>query len=110
MVWGYAVGLSVNPQVTERITEWQPTSLRTVPGLLFFGSALAVVVLIARRGERTSWPTLLWLGVFASIGAYAIRGVAWWPLGAVAAIAGTLVTQPAARSVGDPRIRRSSGG
>ena len=57
LVWGYAVGLSVNPEVTERITEWQPTSLRTVPGLLFFGSVAAVVVLIARRGERTSWPT-----------------------------------------------------
>ena len=29
------------------------------------------------------------------IGAYAMRGVAWWPLGAVAAIAGVLVTGPA---------------
>ncbi len=109
LVWSYAVGLSVNPEVTERITEWQPTSLRTVPGLLFFGSVAAVVVLIARRGERTSWPLLLWLGVFAAIGTYAIRGVAWWPLGAAAAIAGTLVTQPAARSVeapDPPLIRR----
>ena len=53
-------------------------------------------------GERTSWPLLLWLGVFAAIGTYAIRGVAWWPLGAAAAIAGTLVTQPAARSVETP--------
>ncbi len=40
-VWGYAVGLSTNSEVTARITEWQPTSLRTVPGMLFFGSALA---------------------------------------------------------------------
>ena len=48
--------------------------------MLFFGSVAAVVVLIARRGTRTSWPTLAWLGVFAAIGAYAIRGVAWWPL------------------------------
>jgi hypothetical protein len=97
LVWGYAVGLSVNPQVTGRITEWQPTSLRNVPGMLFFTSVAAVAVLIARRGERTSWPTLAWLGAFAAIGAYAIRGVAWWPLGAVAAIAGTLVRQPATR-------------
>ena len=34
----------------QRITEWQPTSLRTIPGILFFGSAAAIVVLIARRG------------------------------------------------------------
>jgi hypothetical protein len=65
-----------------RITEWQPTTLRTVPGILFFASALGVVVLLARRGARTSWPTLAWLGAFFVIGAYAIRGVAWWPLGA----------------------------
>ena len=44
-VWLYAVGLSTNPEVTARITEWQPTTLRTVPGMLFFASALAVVVL-----------------------------------------------------------------
>jgi hypothetical protein len=49
------------------------------------------VALIARRGERVAWPTLAWLGVFFLIGAYAERGVAWWPLGAVAAIAGTVV-------------------
>ena len=66
-----------------------------MPGILFFGSALAVVALIARRGRTTPWPTLAWLAVFFLIGAYALRGVAWWPLGAVAAIAGVLVTGPA---------------
>lgn len=107
-VWAYAVGLSVNPQVTQRITEWQPTSLRDIPGMLFFGSALVVVGLIARRGRSTPWPTLLWLTAFFLIGAYAIRGVAWWPLGAVAAIAGTLVTaaEPVRERVDPPRIRR----
>lgn len=93
-VWTYAVGLSVNPEVTARISEWQPTSLRDVSGLLFFASVVAVVVLIARQGRRTAWPTLAWLGVFFVIGAYAARGIAWWPLGAVVAIAGVLVTGP----------------
>ena len=92
-VWAYAAGLSTNAEVTARITEWQPTTLRTVPGMLFFASALAVVVLLARRGVRTAWPTLAWLGVFFVIGAYAIRGVAWWPLGAVFAVA-PLVARP----------------
>jgi hypothetical protein len=91
MVWAYAVGLSTNPSVTAQITEWQPTSLRDVPGVLFFASALAIVVMIARSGRRVGWPTLAWLGAFFVIGAYAQRGVAWWPLGAVAAIAGTVV-------------------
>ena len=94
MVWAYAVGLSTNPEVTSRISEWQPTSLRSAPGILFYASVAAVVVLIARRGTRTGWPTLAWLGTFAAIGVYAIRGVAWWPLGAVAAVAGVLLTEP----------------
>lgn len=98
MVWAYAVGLSTNPGVTGRITEWQPTTLRDATGLLFFGSVAAVVVLIARCGRATPWPTLLWLGTFAFIGAYAVRGAAWWPLAAVAAIAGVLVTGPAIAS------------
>lgn len=89
-VWIYAAGLSTNPQVTGRIAEWVPTSIRSEPGLLFFGSVLAVVVLIARLGKKVPWPTLAFLGVFFLVGAYAARGVAWWPLAAVAAVAGMI--------------------
>ena len=32
-IWRYAAGLTTNSFVTSRITEWQPTSLRSVPGL-----------------------------------------------------------------------------
>jgi len=110
-VWGYAIGLSSNSLVTERITEWQPTSLHDLPGLFFFGSAMAIVALIARRGTTTAWPTLAWLAFFFVVGAWAVRGVAWWPLGAVAAIAGVLVTsrvpdpsKPA--RLGTPTMRR----
>jgi hypothetical protein len=97
-VWLYAVGLSTNPEVTARISEWLPTSIRDLTGLLFLASALGVVVLIARRGRVTPWPTLAWLGTFFVIGLYAQRGVAWWSLAAVAAIAGTLVTSLPDRS------------
>ena len=91
-VWAYAAGLSTNAFVTSRISEWQPTTLRTIPGILFFGSAALVTLLLARRGRATTWPTVLWIGVFFAIGAYAIRGVAWWPLGAAVAVAGVLAT------------------
>ncbi len=107
-VWAYAVGLSTNPAVTERIREWQPTSLRDIPGFLFFGSALAIVALIARRGRLIPWPTLLWLGAFFLIGAYAIRGVAWWSLGAVPAVvvigSASGISRP--EPLVDPRLRR----
>ena len=81
-VWLYTAGLTTNALVTARITEWQPTSLRSVPGALFFGSALLAAALIARRGRAMPWPSLLWLAVFFAIGVYAIRGVAWWPIAA----------------------------
>jgi hypothetical protein len=110
-VWLYAVGLTTNADVTARITEWQPTTIRTIPGIAFFGSALIVVALIARRGVKTPWPTLAWLAVFFLVGVYAMRGVAWWPMGAVAAIAGVLVTGPVLDPakpvpVGSPTMRR----
>lgn len=89
-VWAYAIGLSTNPEVTRLITEWQPTSMRDLPGLLFFGSVLGVVVLIARRKPITSWAVLAWLGVFFLIGAYAGRGVAWWSLAGVLPVAALL--------------------
>jgi hypothetical protein len=95
-VWAYAAGLSTNSFVTGRISEWQPTSLRTIPGILFFGSAAVVVAFIARLGRRVPWPTLAILGLFAAIGTYAIRGVAWWPLGAAVALAGLLAAAPPA--------------
>lgn len=106
LVWVYAAGLASNPSVTARITEWQPTSLRDVPGVLFFASALAIVVLIARSGRRVPWPMLAWLGVFFVIGVYAQRGVAWWPIAAVTAIAGTFVAARPARLVETLTMRR----
>jgi hypothetical protein len=89
-VWAYAVGLSTNPEVTRRITEWQPTSIRDATGVLFFASVAGVGVLIARRGRPVAWPMLVWLGVFLAIGLYAQRGLAWWPLAAVPVVAGLL--------------------
>ena len=109
-VWAYAVALSANPEVTARISEWQPTSIRTVAGLLFFGSAALVVLLIARRGRVVSWPTLAWLATFALLGLYAERGVAWWPLALVPVLAGTLIPATADRvRVEPPLMRRLNG-
>jgi hypothetical protein len=106
LVWGYAIGLSVNPEVTARITEWQPTTLRDVPGILFFGSALAVVALIARRGRVVSWPALLGLAGFFLIGLYAQRGLAWWALGAAPIVASQLLPHIQARERTEPALMR----
>jgi hypothetical protein len=103
--WAYAITLSADPDVT-RISEWQPTSIRTVAGLLFFGSAALVVGLIARRGRVVTWPTLAWLASFALLALYAERGIAWWPLAAVPALAGTLIPAAADRARTEPAATR----
>jgi hypothetical protein len=97
-VWAYAAGVTTNPLITARITEWQPTMVLSVSGILFFGSALAVAVIVARaagRGRPVPWPSLLWLAVFFAIGTYAARGVAWWPIAAVAVVAPVLARDQA---------------
>lgn len=86
-VWVYALQLGANPAVTGQISEWQSTSIRDIAGVLFYGSALLVAAYLARRGRPAPWATLLWLGAFFAIGAYAARGIAWWPFAAVAALA-----------------------
>jgi hypothetical protein len=86
-VWLYATGLTTNPLVTERITEWQPTTLRTLPGIAFFASALLVAAFLARRGRTTSWPALIAFAAFFAIGTWAVRGIAWWAIGAAVTVA-----------------------
>lgn len=104
-VWAYAAGLSSNASVTTLVSEWQPTSIRTAAGILFFASALAIVALLARRGRPTDWPALLWLGAFFAIGAFAERGIAWWSL--AAAVAVTWLVEPIlARDGVEPALMR----
>ena len=106
-VWRYAIGLTTNPIVADRVSEWQRTSPFSGLGVVYYGSVLIVGALgIAawRRGWRPGIGTLAWLAGLAAIGAYAERGVVWWALGAPVAIA------PAAAAVfsGPPggRLRR----
>jgi hypothetical protein len=109
-VWSYAFGLSTNAQITNQVAEWRPTSLRDAPGLAFFISAFAVVAAMARRASAVPWPTLLWLLVFFVIGAYAERGLAWWPLAVVPVIAGGILPngdgKPARRPLVETRAMR----
>lgn len=103
-VWQYATGISTNPLVTGRITEWQPTSLRSPEGLAFYASALLVAALLARRARPTPWPALLWLAAFFGIAAFAVRGLAWWPLVAAVVVAG-LLAGPAASPASEAGLR-----
>jgi hypothetical protein len=58
---------------------------------------------------RPSWPVLLWIAAFFLVGAYAIRGVAWWSLAAAVALAGVLAADggSATRETAEP-VRRGN--
>jgi hypothetical protein len=115
-VWIYAIGISTSGLITSRVTEWQPTTVRTPEGALFFGSAGLVAiafVVAARRGRATRPTTLLWLVPFLAIGAYAVRGLAWWPFVAAVVVAGLAAasrkvssTPAAPARDGTPAMRR----
>jgi hypothetical protein len=86
-VFGYLLDLSSHPIVAKQVAEWDSPSIRSLTGLLFFASVLAVVGLLARRGATASWVRLVELGAFALIGLFAIRGVVWWSIAAPVLVA-----------------------
>jgi hypothetical protein len=82
-VWGYAVGIGANSVIAGRVSEWQHTTPFTVPGALFYLSVIGAVLLAWRSRARLSRADALWLLAILALGAWAIRGLAWWPAGAV---------------------------
>jgi hypothetical protein len=79
-VWTYAYDLSTNPIIRDTITEWAPVTVTDVSGLFMVGSALGVVVILARRGKPTPWTSLLWLAVFFLLAMSASRAIVWWSM------------------------------
>jgi hypothetical protein len=87
-VWGYVVGLSTNPLVRELSDEWRIPGLDTYLGASFLLSAALVAAYLARRGEKTPWPALAWLGVFFVLGLTATRMAMWWAVATPVVLAG----------------------
>ncbi len=87
-VWEYVSDISTNPLIRNSVEEWAPPSIRNYPGVMFFASVSLVAVVMARRREPSSWPTLLTLGVFLAIGLSSVRGIFWWGMAAPVVLAG----------------------
>ena len=106
-VWAYAAGIGANPAIAGQVTEWQRTTPFTVPGLLFYLSGAAAFALAFRGRAGLRWPDWLWLATLFAIGVWAVRGLAWWPFGAVFAIGGLPdALWPASRATGVHRVSR----
>ncbi|MFV2063233.1 MAG: hypothetical protein ACC726_06930 [Chloroflexota bacterium] len=86
-MWEYVVDLSTNPLMSQLVTEWQATTLKSPTGLFFFGSIALVLLLLLVRGRTISWLQLAWLAALAVVGVMAVRGVAWWAIGAAPIVA-----------------------
>ena len=90
--WKYVIAIGTNPTISALVTEWRHTDPLQPAGAAFYASvagAALSVALAARRGRCPDVGSLLWLGLLAGLGAWALRAVAWWGIGAVPAVAVT---------------------
>jgi hypothetical protein len=97
-VWAYAAGIGANPAITDRVSEWQRTTPFTVPGLLFYVSAIGALLVMARGRSALRWPDWLWTAGMLAIGVWTVRGLAWWPFAAAFVVAAALPVVLAPRS------------
>ncbi|MEO5966074.1 MAG: hypothetical protein ABIR11_11465 [Candidatus Limnocylindrales bacterium] len=98
-VWAYAAGIGANPVIANQVSEWQRTSPLIVTGALFYASVIGTGLLLVRGRRALSLADAgLYLGLVA-IGAWTVRGIAWWPIGAVLLVATVLPGLAAAAGV-----------
>ena len=108
-VWTYAAGIGTSPVIAQAVSEWQRTTPFTVPGLLFYLSLAAAAAIVWRGRSRLAWPDALWLAAIALLAVWAVRGLAWWPVGAVPVLALALAKPRAKGSaVGSAGASRAS--
>jgi hypothetical protein len=105
-VWTYVIDLSTNPVIRTTISEWEPTTLDSLPGWITVVSALAVAAFLIVRRRPVSWTTLVTLGGFFLLALSAQRAIIWWGLVTPVALAG-LIPERAAREAPTERAGTS---
>jgi hypothetical protein len=107
-VLGYAVSLPANPLLAEMVTEWAPTSLRDLTGILALGAGVVLVVALVRAPAPQQVPEqLLRMALLGGLALWAVRGVAWFGLAlpvALCALARPRQPRPAAEDRGVPAV------
>jgi hypothetical protein len=79
-VWRYAFRIATNPVIRDTISEWRPTSVRTISGAVFAVSMVLLVALFVRRGRPVDVAAIAWLAVFGGLAIPASRGIVLWGL------------------------------
>ena len=109
--WRYVAAIGTEPTIARFVVEWRHTSPFDLAGAAFYASVAAVVALVAVRSPRPGRPpltTLAWLAGLAFLGAWAVRAIAWWGVGAApvaaALLAGVLAWRAGSESGGNLRV------
>jgi hypothetical protein len=95
-VYEYVAGIGNNPTIRNTIEEWQPSTVTTTAGALFFISVAVIVAAVALSKVRLSTRDLLRLALGAGLGLLAIRNGLWWTMAAAPPLA-SLLTPVAAK-------------
>jgi len=117
--WRYVATIGTDPTIARFVLEWRHTRVLDPAGAAFYASVVATVVIVlvrTRQGDRPPWAMLAWLAGLAFLGAWAVRAVAWWGVGAAPIAAALLArirtrprkVQPVGSAAGDrPGVARS---
>lgn len=92
-VWQYIQNLAGNSAITRQVSEWRPPSPFDPAGLVFYVSLALVVGMIVfrlrsdgRRPPPRFVAPILTIIVFALLGVFTGRGLAWWAIAAPVAM------------------------
>ena len=101
--WTYIAQVRSHPIVADYMLEWGGPTLASGTGALFFLSAAAIVVLVARRGKPLGWIPLAQLITYGGLSLFALRGVMAWSIAVPIVIAGVLAEDEVAPAREDER-------
>jgi hypothetical protein len=102
-VLGYAFALPANRAVTGIVSEWGPTNVRDLTGILVLLAMGVLVVALVRAPAPGRMPEqLLRMALLGGLAIWAVRGVAWFGLALPVALC-ALARQRPPRPAGDDR-------
>jgi hypothetical protein len=107
-VLGYAVSLPTNRAITGVISEWGPTNVRHLNGILAMAAMGVLVVALVRAPAPGRVPEqLLRMALLGALAIWAARGVAWFGMAlpvALCALARQRPPRPASEDRGSPVV------
>ena len=99
-VLGYALSLPTSRLITGQVSEWGPTNVRQLPGVLILPAIGVLVVALVRAPAPQRLPEqLLRMALLGGLAFWAVRGLAWFGLAlpvALCALARPRPLRPAA--------------